>query len=129
MTNIDQIRAAHALSACSHERLKRSAISSLPCLIINNGLLATVAYVKCEGGGANRPHQVKAMESLADHLKNQGITNQQTNTLSIFANDLANNSPVNLQRATAEALAYFSFLKRFADMNADDNAVQAPIPD
>ena len=66
MQNLDQIRSAAALTAAA--TLKRAAISKLPGLIINNGLLAAAAFAEADGGGDNKVHLKKAMIATASHL-------------------------------------------------------------
>lgn len=113
MRNLDQIRAARALADA--QGLDRSAISKLPGLILSNGLLAAAAFCEAEGGGDNRDHQKRAMKSVTKHLENRGIVSSSTGEIRGLIDDLSNRDSLTLQRATSESLAYFSFLKRFAE--------------
>ena len=112
MKNLEQIRAAAALPVALD--LKRSAISKLPGLILNNGLLATAAFCDAQGGGANRSDQVTAMRAVAIHLAARGIVGNKVNDIKPMIADLSARNSIDLQRATSEALAFLSFLKRFA---------------
>lgn len=115
MQNLDQIRAAAALEPA--KKLDRSAISKLPGLILNNGLLAAAAFCGAEGGGGNRPHLRLAMEATAGHLSRRGIVAPNIATIAALIGDLSQRDSITLQRATAEALAYLAYLKRFANAN------------
>lgn len=112
MKNLEQIRAAAALPVSKN--LKRSAISKLPGLILNNGLLATAAFCDAQGGGNNRPDQLKAMEAVAKHIAARGIVGNQVATIQDMITDLSARDSLALQRATSEAMAFLSYLKRFA---------------
>ena len=89
MQNLEQLRAAAALQAAPD--IKREAISKLPGLIINNGLLAARKII-----------------SNADSIKS-------------MTEELAGRDSSVLQRATAEALAFLAFLKRFAEKSEKKN--------
>lgn len=112
MQNLDQIRAAAALEPA--KELDRSAISKLPGLILNNGLLSAAAFCGAEGGGDNRGHLKKAMIATTKHLASQGIAAPDTQDIRSLIDDLSKKDSLNLQRATSEALAYLAYLKRFA---------------
>ncbi len=112
MKNLEQIRAAAALPVAAG--LQRSAVSKLPGLILNNGLLAAAAFCDAQGGGVNRPDQATAMQAVARHLAARGIVGNQVNDIRPMIDDLAARDSIALQRATSEALAFLSYLKRFA---------------
>lgn len=112
MQNLDQIRAAAALEPAKD--LSRSAISKLPSLILNNGLLAAAAFADADGGGENRGDLKKAMIATAKHLANRGIAAAGTADIRALITDLSGTDSLTLQRATAESLAYLAYLKRFA---------------
>jgi CRISPR/Cas system CMR-associated protein Cmr5 small subunit len=112
MTNLDQIRASAALEPARN--LDRSAISKLPGLILNNGLLSAAAYCDAEGGGDNRGHLKNAMIATAEHLASRGIAANGTADIRSLIRDLSQGTSFNLQRATSEALAFLAYLKRFA---------------
>lgn len=108
MPNLEQIRAAAALPVAAN--LRRSAISKLPGLILNNGLLATAAFC----GADKHPNLATAMEAVATHLAARGIVGNQVATIQAMIADLSARNSLDLQRATSEALAFLSYLKRFA---------------
>lgn len=112
MKNLEQIRAAAALPVA--DQVRRSAISKLPGLILNNGLLAAAAFCDAQGGGNNRPDQATAMTAVARHLAARGIVGNQVTTIPAMIADLSERDSLALQRATHEALAFLSYLKRFA---------------
>lgn len=120
MKNLEQIRAAAALPVAA--QLKRSAISKLPGLILNNGLLAAAAFCDAQGGGNNRPDQKIAMETVARHLADRKIIQltpkmidgKPVSTIQLMISDLSGRDSLALQRATSESLAFLSYLKRFA---------------
>jgi CRISPR type III-B/RAMP module-associated protein Cmr5 len=123
MQNLDQVRAAHALNWLKKVNidakkpvLVRRDAAKLPAMLLSNGLLATFAFA-CEEGKAPRSGLKKACEGIAVHLGQSatgiselaGITSPETLT-----DKLAQGDAFTLQRATAEALAYLSYLKRYA---------------
>ncbi|MCX7721935.1 MAG: type III-B CRISPR module-associated protein Cmr5 [Verrucomicrobiota bacterium] len=112
MKNLDQIRAARALLEAKD--ISRSAVNKLPALILSNGLLATAAFCEAEGTGENRADMKKAMEATAKHLAEQGYVSKNVTTVRMMIEDLAQRSSLHLQQATAEALAFIAYLKRFA---------------
>ena len=111
MQNLDQIRAAAALRAS--EGLDRSAISKLPALILNNGLLSAAAFCDADGGGGNRDHLKRAMKATAGHLAERCIASRGTAEVRDLISDLSAQNSLALQRATTEALAFLAYLKRF----------------
>lgn len=114
MQNLEQIRAKQALS--DGEGLDKTAVSKLPALVLNNGLLATTAFC-LSGGGDNRAGMKTTMERVARHLIQRGLVTVSAtggDVLKGFIEGLAQGSSVRLQHATAEAMAYLGYLKRFA---------------
>ena len=122
MQNLDQLRAAHALREAAST--DKASVSKLPAMILTNGLLGALAYA-CEEkspGEPKRPPIKAATDSLATHLAKLipevgVVTNGQT-----LAANLAKGDALTLQRATTEALAYFSYLKRYAPKKDNGNA-------
>jgi len=112
MQNLEQIRAANALEPAKD--LDRSAVNKLPAMVIANGLLATAAFCEAEGGGDNRSHMKSALDATACHLARRGLVAANTTTTKGLIEDLASRDSHHLQRATAEALAFIAYLKRFA---------------
>jgi len=121
MKNLEQIRASAALDPA--KSLDKSAVNKLPAMIMSNGLLATIAFCHSESSGDNRSHMEQALIATARHLAGQNLAAADTNDLMAFAQDLSSRDSHHLQRATAEALLFIGYLRRFAkkDKNASDN--------
>jgi CRISPR-associated protein Cmr5 len=119
MKNLEQIRAAAALEPA--KALDRSAVNKLPAMILNNGLLATIAFCHAESSGSNRPQMASALQATARHLAGQKLLESETSDLIAFARDLSGRDSHHLQRATAEALAFIGYLRRFAKKNNRPN--------
>jgi CRISPR/Cas system CMR-associated protein Cmr5 small subunit len=130
MQNLEQIRARNALacsSNCPDDQTHRDArkhpaegdaLAGYPSLIINNGLLATVAFSVQKGDQMER-----IANAIAYHLSNLGDGLQRTNLLEGQADSAhglltkvsaTGSDALLLQRCTAEALAFLAYLKRFA---------------
>lgn len=118
MQNLEQIRAAAALKVA--EKTTKSDVNKLPAMIMTNGLLAATAFATetSKGGGYKREAMAEVLNGTARHLANPihgltvcaGIKDAQamTQVLSEKANS------ADLQRATAEALSFIGYVKRFA---------------
>jgi CRISPR-associated protein Cmr5 len=123
MQNLEQLRAAAALKFWADDANSTANIGGdggkvvpkLPSLIINNGLLSTTAFAKSKGQGYE-----KLLLEIARHIGTMDASarpvgfRQGETGLDPFLRTLAENDSSVLQRATAEALAYLSYLKRFA---------------
>lgn len=115
MKNLEQIRAKSALEAVrAQPDMKRSGVNKLPAMIIANGLLATAAFCNAEGGGESRDDMKKALTATTKHLADRGHLVAGTATIEAMIADLSQRDSYHLQRATAEALAFIAYLKRFA---------------
>lgn len=112
MKNLEQIRAAGALDPAKD--LSRSAVNKLPAMILSNGLLAAAAFCDAEGGGENRQDMKAALAATAEHLASRGHIAPGSKTVRCMLEDLSKRNSHHLQRATAEALAFIAYLKRFA---------------
>jgi CRISPR/Cas system CMR-associated protein Cmr5 small subunit len=113
--NLEQVRAAHADQAIKrHPTLSRSAVSKLPALILQNGLLASSAFCNAEGSGENRGHLKTALDETAAHLAQRGHLEPSIKTVKGMIDELCKRDSHHLQRATAEAMAFIAYLKRFA---------------
>ncbi len=110
--NLEQLRAAAALEPA--KELSRSAVNKLPAMILANGLLAAAAFCDAEGGGENRKDMKAALAATAKHLAARGHLAAGTNSVRVMIDDLSKRDSHVLQRATAEALAFIAYLKRFA---------------
>lgn len=111
MQNLDQLRAAHALAASG--KTDRASVSKLPAMILTNGLLATLAFA-CEKEKAPRAKMKAAADALAAHLAHRLSHLGPVTTGDALAAKLSAGDDLTLQRATSEALAYLSYLKRYA---------------
>lgn len=110
LINIDQVRAKNALSekAAAIKKLESEgdALSGFPSLIINNGLIACIAY------SIDKEKQyLRIADALAYHLNERQILTC-NNALSL-RNALCNADTPTLQRATHESLEFLAYLKRF----------------
>jgi CRISPR-associated protein Cmr5 len=119
MKNLEQLRAAAALEPA--KTLDRSAINKLPGLILTNGLLATVAFCLADGGGENKKDMRAALNATARHLAQRGLIGSPGNSAQAIIDELSaeGRSFLDLQLATAEALAFLGYLKRFALKKSD----------
>lgn len=106
-------------------------VSKLPALIINNGLLATVAFATetNDKGKAKRPGMKAAMDSAALHLGRDelGIALLKGAKSAMEISKRLSNPPAtafDLQRASTETLAYLGYLKRFASKAGEDTATK-----
>jgi len=129
MKNLEQIRAKHAANFWNpnfpneqegQRRLNEvsgenggDVVRGLGSLIINNGLLATLAFSKEKNKGYKT-----FMEEIGKYLCTSGpdgrsLWNEPTSSLETFVNKLTASDSMVLQQATGEVLAYLSYLKRF----------------
>ena len=138
MKNLEQLRAAHAWAFWKDRPATDVAgqdggdvVSGLPAYLMNNGLLATLAFAVAERKVANGQVTVSGMEKLLAHLaKFLGAGESHANIIpsAIPANPqqahaktpvdelirhLTTGSSLRLQRCTAEALELVRYLKRF----------------
>lgn len=116
MKNLDQIRAKHALKAVQDKNFTRADVAGFPALIMQNGLLAAFAYAS-EDNKSTRAGLKDACDATADHLSTHGIAVLQGKATAKDLIQALSHKPatsLDLQRATAEALHFFGYLKRFA---------------
>jgi CRISPR-associated protein Cmr5 len=118
--NLEQIRAATALNPA--KSLDKAAINKLPAMIINNGLLATTAFCISDSNGKNRTDMAKALDETAKHLAGRAILTQGTGDAEAMIKDLSARDSYELQRATAEALAFIGYLRRFAQKSKNPSS-------
>jgi CRISPR type III-B/RAMP module-associated protein Cmr5 len=117
MKNLEQVRAFNALSPVAKQvragEGEGDALSGYPSLIINNGLLATLAFSLEK----QRQHH-RIANAIAHHLASlpdgENLVAPRTPTAEGLRDKLAESDSYHLQRCTAEALAFLAFLKRFA---------------
>ena len=120
MKNLDQLRAAQAARFWKSEPARKLAaadaladVHKLPALVLNNGLLATLALAKSHGQAVRI-----IMDDLAAFLSpgRIGVLPVPASNLDSLINVLTHelSDTLLLQRATGETLAYLRFLVRFA---------------
>lgn len=113
MKNLEQIRAKNALAASESGRNFKgkedgnSLTKQIPPLIINHGLLQTLAYTKSDAEGFKN-----ILDFLAQHLSELGIVRDCDNVDSLIK-ALTDGDSVLLRQATSEALAWFNYARRF----------------
>jgi CRISPR type III-B/RAMP module-associated protein Cmr5 len=124
--NLEQLRAQHALEQ-SKKYQKSSTegdcLSGYPSLIISHGLTATLAFAIEKSENKNNQWRYVS-DAVADYLCTRGIVKNQQATAQALKPDAkwlleelvsGRCSSFTLRRATAEALAYLGYLKRFAN--------------
>ena len=129
MKNLEQIRAAHALNfwhpADGQPPAGRGVnngdvISKLPSLVVSNGLLPTTAFAKSKGGGHGELMTAvfrflcHADRALLPQPPRPRQGEDELDTYIRLLTDGEAATSMRLQLATAEALAYLGYLKRFA---------------
>lgn len=94
-------------------------VSGFPMLIRTDGLLPALAYAvekkenKTTGQLENKnPGEFQIASALVDHLKAEEIL-KKSGTPEEMVDELARGDSSLLRRATAEALAFLNYLKRF----------------
>lgn len=114
MKNLEQIRAASAIqfwkyvSEDTDGEQGGDVIRGLSSLVINNGLLATLAFAT----------EKKGYKTFGDELgrfitkPELGIFKTPATDVASFMEALSRADSLTLQRATTEALAYIGYLKR-----------------
>jgi CRISPR/Cas system CMR-associated protein Cmr5 small subunit len=121
MKTLAQIRSANALAASKTPGMGKGqkggdAISGFPMLIKTDGLLAAAAFA-VETNKEGKPKQEGArhiIKAVAEHLSDNGIGICQAKTASDLVDELSRGDATKLRQATAEALAYLAYLKRYA---------------
>lgn len=121
MRNLDQIRAHNALlhrNLIANAQGGGDAISGFPMLVLTDGLLASLAFA-CEwknqhAGIRKHPGEYTVATAIAGHLRHQQnpICNA-TDADGLLQELSGGDSDILLRRATAEALAFLNYLKRF----------------
>ena len=120
MKNLSQIRAGNAIK---HARVTGQnggdVIKGLPMLILTNGLLAVLAMSlekKSDGQSLKNVGHHAITCAIAEHLRSEGIAITKAKDSETLVRELTAISAdaALLRRATAEALAFLSYLKRFA---------------
>lgn len=111
MKNLDQIRAQHALDQVNKKEIMKAYADRVPSMIVNNGLLATAAFAATD----NQKERIgPVISAVCSHLRQLKLSNAEDDSPRSLCKDLADKSSEHLRVATDEALAYLSYLKRFA---------------
>jgi len=120
MKNLDQIRAHNALlhkNNIANSQGGGDAISGFPMLVLTDGLLAALAFAcenKHQERGRKHPGEYTVATAIAEHLGSMENPITDSNDADDLLAELAQSeSDVLLRRATAEALAFLNYLKRF----------------
>lgn len=116
LQNREQIRARNALHCADNAKIvgdnDGEVVKKVPPLIMNHGLLATAAFAKQKGGG-----WATLFDYLAAHLADVEINAapKEANTLEGMLRWLTSTgcSSEALKYATAEAMAWLQFARRF----------------
>lgn len=113
-----QQRATNALNAAripemGHGQDGGNALSGFPMLIKTDGALATFAFAveRRQNGERKQRGACLIVGAIAEHLSSLGILNAQK--ADDLVDELARGDSALLRRATAEALAFLNYLKRF----------------
>ena len=108
LINLEQLRAKNALNAKDVQRRDKEGdnLSGYPSLIMNNGLIATIAF----SIDKEKQHE-RIADAIAVHLNDRKILI--ANDATSLRDALCNGNAATLQRATQEALQFLSYLKRF----------------
>lgn len=115
-----QIRSSNALTASRTAGMGKGqqggdALSGFPMLIKTDGLLAAAAFA-VETNNSGKPKQEGArhiITAVAKHLSSEGIRICDAQTATDLVEELSNGDATKLRRATAEALAFLAYLKRY----------------
>lgn len=134
LRNLEQIRAQHALEfkllvsrgqARATGQEGGEAIKKIPPMIMGNGLMATLAFSveSKKGGEPKRPGYLAILSAVAGHLGSREIeiVPAHINTAEALLGFLSESSSKTLQLATAEALAWMGYARRFVTIE-DENA-------
>lgn len=117
MNTLAQRRAAMALK--HKESIQRgqgdgNVLSGFPMLVRVDGLLAALAFAleKKDDGSPKHKGELSIAKAIGEHLHEENIVTAQNPK--DFAHELAAGDATLLRRATAETLAFLSYLKRYA---------------
>jgi CRISPR/Cas system CMR-associated protein Cmr5 small subunit len=121
MKNLAQVRAASALKLANggiHRIVGANggeAIKKVPPMIAANGLLAALAFcLEQKRNGLQRPGYAAIFDAIALHLQSPEIAiTKATNNATDLLNHLVNSDSQILKLATAEAMEWLSYARRF----------------
>jgi CRISPR-associated protein Cmr5 len=111
---LQQKRAAHAWACIEKvpggiQKKYGSLVRGLPSLIQSDGLGQTLAFLKAKAGGKQDKEHMVAYNHIAAWVQ------QEFGGQGDFLEWLLKQSTTDYRRATAEVLAYLSWIKRFAE--------------
>lgn len=117
MRNLDQIRARNAWK-WAQERFQGQqegdVLSGFPALVVNNGLLAALAFA-----ASNRADDYRTLgKAIAQHLADEGIdlVSRDCRDLAALLEELTQAEPHQLLICTRETLAFLNYLRRFVKL-------------
>ncbi|MEI6715602.1 MAG: type III-B CRISPR module-associated protein Cmr5 [Verrucomicrobiota bacterium] len=120
MRTLAQIRAANALAdsrikGMGHGQQGGDALSGFAMLIKTNGLLAAAAFAveTKQNGDLKHPGHKLIVDGIARHLSDRSISICEAKNAGDLVDQLSGGDVNSLTRATAEAVAYLNYLKRF----------------
>ena len=112
--NYELIRAKNAFDACKDTTISGKAggevVKKLPSMIRENGLLGALAFAIA--GDNKTVGYRKALDAIASHLQSLGKVNSKDSAG--LMTELINSDSLKLRDATAEAMLYLNYLRRFA---------------
>ncbi|HSW40448.1 MAG TPA: type III-B CRISPR module-associated protein Cmr5 [Acidobacteriota bacterium] len=125
MKNLEQIRAMNALEAVKriekHDKKGKGdkggdVLTGFPALILNNGLLATIAFCKSKSKSNNKSGHELICDELAVHLAHNDIhlLNPEQASTDGLLEHLTSNGSDRLRLCTTETMTYLNYLRRFA---------------
>lgn len=128
LQNLEQVRAQSAITFAKSPAEKRGkdggeAIKKIPPMIMGNGLLASIAFaIEERKHGPARPGFAAIFDAIAKHLSSEpiGILSQTVSAKQLI-DKLAESDSQTLKLATAEALQWLGYARRFVSGGADDD--------
>lgn len=111
---LQQKRAAHAWACIEKvpagiQKKYGSLVRGLPSLTLSDGLGQTLAFLKAKAGGKQDKEHMVAYNHIAAWVQ------QELSVQGDFLEWLLKQSTTEYRRASAEVLAYLSWIKRFAE--------------
>lgn len=121
MKNLAQVRAASALQLANNNQggivgaNGGEAIKKVPPMIAANGLLAALAFsLEEKKQGLQRPGYAAIFDAIAAHLQSSEISiTQDTRDAKSLLKHLVNSDSQTLKLATAEAMEWLGYARRF----------------
>lgn len=113
--SLDQRRAAYAwekVQGCGDEYMKLA--KGAPALIMNNGLMQTLAFYEDKGKNHHRDLNRHIIDWLATYLTGQPVANVPFTTM---MDSLLQADSAKYRRATQETLALLRWIRQFAAIN------------